>query len=220
MNFEERLVRLPLFFVTFLLSLCFHEYAHGWMAKRKGDRTAEQMGRLTLDPMAHADWIGTFALPIVSFLFASPILFGWAKPVPVNPNRMKSPRKDMFWVALAGPLSNLLLATMGAFIFAVAYRYFTATLPMKGIQEFFMSFFIPMNMFLCVFNLIPLHPLDGGKVLARFLPDSINQKLEDNQMMTSMVLMALIFTGILNIFSYPVYLYTESSINLFLRLLP
>ncbi|MFN8943896.1 MAG: site-2 protease family protein, partial [Pseudobdellovibrionaceae bacterium] len=88
-------------FVPFLFALCFHEYAHGFVAKLKGDNTAEAEGRLTMNPISHMDFFGTFLLPILAIVFKSPIFFGWAKPVPVNPRNLKNPTKDMFWIALA-----------------------------------------------------------------------------------------------------------------------
>ena len=102
--------KLALFFVPFLFALCFHEFAHGLVAKWRGDNTAERLGRLTLNPLAHADPIGTFLLPIASIVFSIPLFFGWAKPVPVDERNLKNVRTDMFWIALAGPLSNILLA--------------------------------------------------------------------------------------------------------------
>src|ERR1019366_619208 len=102
--------RLGMNFVPFLFALCFHEFAHGLVAKLRGDNTAERMGRLTLNPMAHADPIGTWILPISAIIFQSGLMFGWPKPVPVDSRNLKSPRKDMFWIALAGPGSNVFLA--------------------------------------------------------------------------------------------------------------
>lgn len=98
-------------FIPFLFALSFHEFAHGWVAKKRGDRTAEQLGRLTLNPFAHADLVGTFILPLMGIL-SGWAMFGWAKPVPVNPRNLKDPKNDMFWVAAAGPLSNFLLAVV------------------------------------------------------------------------------------------------------------
>src|SRR5690606_16730988 len=119
----EKLVKTGIFFVPFLFSLCVHEFAHGWVALKRGDHTARMMGRLTLNPMAHADMIGTFILPLASLFMGSPIFFGWAKPVPVDARNLKNPRTDMFWVAFAGPLSNVLMAFLGAFAFVFAERH-------------------------------------------------------------------------------------------------
>lgn len=192
-------------FLPFLFALSFHEFAHGWMAKRKGDRTAELMGRLTMNPMAHADVVGTIILPIFSMLTGF-VMFGWAKPVPVNERNLANPRKDMFWVAAAGPLSNILLALVGTGVM-YAFRMFVigdGTLSQTdGTIMKMMSIFIEINLILALFNLIPIHPLDGGKVLARFLPEQINQKLENAQAMSGMILMALLFTGIFSVILFP-----------------
>lgn len=186
------------FFVPFLFALCFHEFAHGWVARLRGDRTAEIMGRLTLNPMAHADLIGTIILPIMAVITHIP-LFGWAKPVPVDERNLKNPKTDMFWVAFAGPASNMLLAVVGAAAFAGVLIFMRGDLEMQQPGAMTIAevtiMFIKVNVFLAVFNMIPLHPLDGGKVLARFLPYSLNRKLEDAQQYTSMALLILFVTG-------------------------
>ncbi len=191
-------------FLPFLFALSFHEFAHGWMAKRRGDRTAEMMGRLTLNPMAHADPIGTFMLPIFSMLTGLP-MFGWAKPVPVNERNLKNPRKDMFWVAAAGPLSNVLLAVVAAlfmYVFRVVVISDAPTQTHFTIWKM-LSIFVQINLILALFNMIPIHPLDGGKVLARFLPERLNQKLEGAQAMSSIVLLLLLFTGLFSVILRP-----------------
>ncbi|UOF02034.1 site-2 protease family protein [Bdellovibrio bacteriovorus] len=203
MDMVEIGAKIGIYFIPFLFALCFHEFAHGWMAKKRGDNTAEMMGRLTMNPVAHMDMIGTLVLPIVSILFASPIFFGWAKPVPVNSRNLKNPRIDMFWIAIAGPLSNVLLAFVGAIVIAVVAKYFLAASYASGVIEILKTFIVT-NLFLAFFNILPLHPLDGGKVLARFLPAQLNYKLEQNEHITSMVLMALVLTGTLKILSVPV----------------
>ncbi len=178
--------RLGIFFVPFLFALCFHEFAHGLVAKWKGDNTAEQAGRLSLNPMVHADPIGTWVLPIVSIAFASPFFFGWAKPVPVNSRNLKN-KMDMFWIALAGPLSNIFLALVATVLLGVAYAYMNGPRSGTGILMLLKTF-ISINLFLAVFNLIPIHPLDGGKIVEPFLPLHWNRWLMENQAQLNMFL--------------------------------
>ena len=196
--------KLALFYVPFLFALCFHEFAHGLVAKWRGDDTAEKLGRLTLNPMAHADLLGTFILPISSIIFSIPIFFGWAKPVPVSIRNLKNVKTDMFWIALAGPASNVFLAIVSTGILFFVIR----TPALANYQSTILNLlqmFILTNLFLAIFNILPLHPLDGGKVLARFLPASINYKLEQNQQTTSLILMGLLIFGALNILRIPVF---------------
>lgn len=205
-----------LIFFPFLFALCFHEYAHGWVAKLKGDNTAEMMGRLTLNPLVHMDVVGTLVLPLISIFSISSggpsFFFGWAKPVPVSARNLKNVRNDMFWIALAGPLSNLLLALIAAFVYVlVITRVAPDTQDM--IKKLFVSFLIT-NASLAVFNMIPLHPLDGGKVLARFLPASINSKLEQNEHISGFILLFIFISGLGAIISYPVRWIAQGLIQL------
>lgn len=204
MDLLEIGAKIGVYYVPFLFALCFHEYAHGWVARRRGDNTAEMMGRLTLNPTSHMDIIGTVVLPLAAIIFSSPIFFGWAKPVPVNPRNLKNPRVDMFWIALAGPLSNILLAVLGAVSIGAVAKYGVHWSMATGAIEVLKTFIVT-NLFLAVFNIIPLHPLDGGKVLARFLPAGLNHKLESNEQVTSMVLMVLVLSGALRILAIPVF---------------
>lgn len=207
MDILELLRNFLSFFVILLFSLCFHEYAHGLVAKWRGDNTAEMMGRLTMSPLPHMDMTGTVVLPLITILFNSMgyhlPFFGWAKPVPVNPRNLKNPRTDMFWIALAGPLSNVLLAVLGTGLLVgaaftmVTSPYFTGTRSL--LQQFIMT-----NLFLAIFNILPLHPLDGGKVLARFLPTSVNDKLEQYESVSSILLLGLVFMGALKVLVIPV----------------
>lgn len=204
MDFTEIGGKLAIYYVPFLFALCFHEFSHGLVAKWRGDNTAEQLGRLTMNPLAHADMIGTFFLPIAAIVFHSPIFFGWAKPVPVNTRNLKNVRSDMFWIALAGPASNLLLAVAATLFMFFALRFGFLGEYAKYVFDL-LQMFVLVNLFLAIFNILPLHPLDGGKVLARFLPASVNYKLEQNEQISGIILMVLIFTGMLKILSYPVF---------------
>ncbi|MCS6838241.1 MAG: site-2 protease family protein [Bdellovibrionaceae bacterium] len=197
------------FFVILLFSLCFHEYAHGWMAKLKGDDTAERMGRLTLNPLAHLDPVGTVILPIIMIVLNSMgahlPFFGWAKPVPVSVRNLAHPRKDMFWIALAGPISNIILAVIGTIVIGVLHRALITSTYYKAIMML-LAQFVLTNLFLAVFNLIPLNPLDGGRIVARFLPPQWAYKWDQMETLSSYLLLFLILVGGLSLLAKPVLL--------------
>ena len=207
----ETAVKVALFFIPFLFALCFHELAHGYVAKLRGDNTAEIMGRLTMNPLAHMDWIGTVGLPILAIITGLP-LFGWAKPVPVNPRNLKDPKNDMFWVALAGPLSNILLFVIGLIVFGLLYHVVqpAANSPIWEMLKMFLY----INLLLAFFNMLPLHPLDGGKVLERFIPYQWNRWLEDHQYHLNMALLVLIMTGGFRYLAMPVFNVLNMSLSL------
>ncbi len=170
-----------------LLALTFHEFAHAYVAFRLGDDTAEKQGRLTLNPLAHLDWLGTLMLFIIQL--------GWAKPVPVNPNNFKNPRQGMLWVALAGPLSNILLAAaLGA-----VYRFslsFDQSISIIGANLLFMiRFGVLINLILAFFNLLPIPPLDGSKVLFTFVPARFDHLIASFSRIGPLLLLALIVIG-------------------------
>lgn len=175
------------------IGLTFHEFAHGWAADRLGDRTARYAGRLTLNPLAHVDPIGLLML-----FFAG---FGWAKPVPVNPYNLRCDQKQgMLLVALAGPAMNILLAVISAIIFGAL---FSLKIPyFEGI----MSYMISINVVLAIFNLIPIPPLDGSKILAGLLPGE-QEWLYQLEQYGIIILLVLVFTGalkvIFNVLVYP-----------------
>ena len=209
----ELAVRVGLFFVPFLFALCFHEFAHGFVAKLRGDNTAELMGRLTMNPLAHVDWIGTVGLPIISIITGMP-LFGWAKPVPVNSRNLKDPKNDMFWVALAGPLSNILLFILG--LVATFVLFNIGGMPLSSPLFEMLKMFLYINLLLAFFNMLPFHPLDGGKVLQRFIPYSWNRWLEDHQSHLNMALLLLIISGGFRVLAQPIFYIMQSSLTLVL----
>ena len=183
-----------------------HEWAHAWVASLKGDNLARDEGRLSLNPLVHADPLGTVFLPLFSIFMGLPV-FGWAKPVPVNPSVLVDPKKDLFWIAFAGPLSNFCLSLIGTVLLTVLYILSAGVLTGLYVEVLgsTLEAFIYINLLLGFFNLIPLHPLDGGKVLARFLPVEWNWRLEQWEMYTSFILIALFVTGGFGYLVFPAY---------------
>ena len=148
---------------VFILVIVLHELAHGYVAYKLGDTTAKDAGRLTLNPLAHADPIGTIFLPAILILIHSPVIFGWAKPVPVNPRNFSNPRKGMMLTALAGPAANFLIAVFFAFIFKMGI------FPAQSFGWTFLLSGIIISLILGIFNLIPIPPLDGSNILIAVL---------------------------------------------------
>ena len=190
-------------YLPLLFSLCVHEWAHARVALMKGDTLASDMGRLSLNPLVHADIVGTVFLPILSIFTGLPV-FGWAKPVPVNPGALRRPVEDMFWIAFAGPLSNFCLSLAGAFLLVPLY-FLSSIFPVVilDVLTSTVKVFIFINLLLGFFNLIPLHPLDGGKVLARFLPARWNWQLEQWESYSSIALIALFIMGGFRYLAWP-----------------
>lgn len=210
------LFRVAVFFIPFLFSICVHEAAHAWAAKLCGDRTAEHMGRLSLNPLVHIDLLGTIILPIAAVLLPGSIsrfIFGWAKPVPFDPRNLKDKKNGPFFIAAAGPFSNLVLALIGAFFWVlIASGYFIGGLePDKaGLAVQIAQQFVGLNCMLAVLNLVPIHPLDGGKIMARFLPLNAVRWLEEKESMLSMLLLVLFLSGAGRLLMGPVYWLSNS----------
>jgi len=163
----NQLLDMLIFAPPILLALTFHEYSHAYVANRLGDPTAKLMGRLTLNPLVHLDLLGTAMLFIVHI--------GWAKPVPVNPGYFKNPRRDMLWVSLAGPASNLLLALLfGLMLRGIGLERLSANITIL-VRMIWYGLYI--NIILAVFNLLPIPPLDGSKILAGLIPREYEEQI-------------------------------------------
>jgi Zn-dependent protease len=179
-----------------LMALTFHEFAHGYVAFRLGDPTAKSLGRLTLNPFKHLDPLGTIAFFIIKF--------GWAKPVPVNPAYFKNPKKDMLWVALAGPATNFILAIISA-VSVKGIWFLASRLPYSSLAE---AILVPLNamliasvwinLVLCIFNFLPIPPLDGSRILTGLLPIRMATNYMKYERYGFILVLVLAFSGVLS----------------------
>ncbi len=189
-------------FAILVLSLSFHEAAHAWTADRLGDPTAKLLGRLTLNPLAHIDWIGTVLFPLVAMLSGIPLI-GWAKPVPVDMRHLREPRRDFAIVAAAGPASNLLLAGIGALLYRVVAASQAAASGAAWTVDA-LQFIVLINTLLAVFNMIPVPPLDGGNVLMGLVPVRMAHAIGWLRPYGFMILYVLMLSGLLYQLTWPV----------------
>ena len=215
MNAEQLIPQLIIYMVVLLLAISAHEAAHAWMSYKFGDDTARLLGRITLNPVAHTDPIGTLLIPIVMFIFghvggpmASIPLIGWGKPTPVNPLRWRNKDVANVMVSIAGILANIIIATIGFVILKVLLKTGIGYQLPDSLQEpigLFLSYLLIMNVSLAIFNLLPFPPLDGSKVLDTFLPASMRPLMQILEQYGYIILMVLIWAGFFNAIITPVF---------------
>lgn len=185
--------KIAVYALPILFAITVHEAAHGYAAKYFGDLTAERMGRITLNPLKHIDPFGTILLPALTVMLGG-ILFGWAKPVPVNFANLRNPKKDMFWVAAAGPASNFVMAIFWALL--LNYANYAPNTAVNFLAEMSLAG-ISINLVLMVLNLLPMPPLDGGRIAVSLLPTPMAIQLARLEQYGFIILIVLMFTGIL-----------------------
>lgn len=209
---EDLLQTIVISVLPIVLGITLHEAAHGYAALHLGDDTAARAGRISLNPLRHIDPWGTVILPLLLIvLTGGKFIFGYAKPVPVNFGRLFDPKRDMFWVAFAGPLSNLLQTVVWAILLKLTWSLPASdyTLPMATMSQIG----ITANLVLMVLNLLPLPPLDGGRILVSLLPMSLARRVARLERYGFVILLALLFTGILGAILNPLVETAEQLIN-------
>lgn len=185
--------------VVFLLAISVHESAHAYSADRMGDPTAKHLGRVTLNPIAHIDLIGTIIMPLLGIFTG--FVIGWAKPCPVNASNFQNPRKDNMIVSFAGPLSNILSAAIASVLFTILSHFFI----LQGtFAELFFIYMVYINLLLAFFNLIPIAPLDGSWILEGLLPIDLYYSYQKIKPYSFLILIVLLFTGFLSYILSPI----------------
>ena len=185
-----------------IFAITAHEVAHGWVALKLGDRTAQMMGRLTLNPLKHIDPIGTILVPGVLLVMGG-FIFGWAKPVPVTFQNLRHPKSDMVWVALAGPMANLIMAVIWALIAKLGLTLLQSGVELGAPMVYMGVAGVLINTMLMMLNLLPLPPLDGGRVLVGLLPGPLSWKVSQIEPYGFFILVGLLYFGILSMVLLP-----------------
>ncbi len=203
-GFEQRLQMIMVQLPPFILAVVVHEFGHGWIASYWGDKTAKEQGRLTLNPIPHLDPIGTVLFPLINMISGINLLFGWARPVPIDPKRFRQYRPGLFWVSFAGPGMNFILAVVSAAVFCAIDKWVPQDFYLYEPLTAMAYVSVPVNFALGIFNLIPLPPLDGSKMVESFLSYNATKKYESIAQYSFYILLALMFTGAFRILSIPI----------------
>ena len=203
MDINSIIYNIAVWTLPVLFAITIHEVAHGWVANILGDKTAKMLGRLTLNPIKHIDPIGTIAVPLAMVALQTGFVFGWAKPVPVSTRNFKSPRRDMAIVAAAGPISNLIMAVFWVFILKLGGSVIPDQAIAQGIIAMGQAGII-INLILFIFNLFPIPPLDGSKVLSGFLPQPLANLMDKIEPYGLFIVLGLVYFGVLNTIMQPV----------------
>lgn len=194
-----------IYIIVLLFSVILHEFAHGYIAYIRGDDTAKYAGRLTLNPVPHLELFGSILLPATLILMQAPVIFGWAKPVPVNYSKLKNPKIDVPLVSLAGPMANVALAVFAGLGIRIIHAMPTFEQGFGGAIGYILFVMVIINVVLLVINLVPIPPLDGSKIITLFMPHDMARKyLSLNPFVCMIVLVLLLGTGILWRFIGPV----------------
>jgi Zn-dependent protease len=202
-SLDDTLRQIAVWALPVLFAVVLHEVAHGWVANRLGDPTALRLGRLTLNPLSHIDPIGTVLIPLFLIAVGAPFIFGYAKPVPVNFHNLRNPKRDMIWVAAAGPMTNIILAVASVYLLR-AFHGLENTLPAFLAPLTMMAEgSVRMNVMLAAFNLLPLPPLDGGRVLVGLAPRPLSYIVARLEPFGFLILLALLVTHTLDFFLRP-----------------
>ncbi|MDO9213836.1 MAG: site-2 protease family protein [Methylococcales bacterium] len=207
MNELSLLQRIIVWILPVVFAITVHEVAHGWVAKKYGDNTADSQGRLTLNPIKHVDLVGTIIIPGLLLITGTGFIFGWAKPVPVDPRNFKNPRADMAVVALAGPVSNILMAIFWALIARVGMTIGSGAAMIAEPLIYTGIAGISINLVLALVNLLPIPPLDGSRILSGLLPNYWAWQYNKLERFGFIILLLLLSTNILGtILAYPLFI--------------